>query len=303
MDPKGNAFRLAAGYGVLSLLWIVLSDLVVASFLPENTFLHTAKGFLFVVVSSTILYVVARRIFARQARVNTIREGYLIAERREIGRVVARTLVHDVRNVMSIFRANVDYLRMTNSGEAAEALDDIDGAIDDLEGLIDHLREGSNTTTELTKIDLCDALRLCARVVHADSRFTGVRVDVHAPEDARCHVLGHPVLLRQSIINLLVNAAEAGATSVRIEVNVGDDDVDIHLVDDGPGMPPEVLDRAFEPFFSTKGRGSGLGLVSVKQTVDLHGGSMSLRNRDKRGLIVALSLPTVPTLASDPSGH
>jgi two-component system nitrogen regulation sensor histidine kinase NtrY len=103
-----------------------------------------------------------------------------------------------------------------------------------------------------------------------------------------------PGQLEQVVINLLKNAAEAGgpldgqALSV---ASVGVRGVRLTIVDRGPGMSPEVMASSLVPFYSTKERGSGLGLTLCRELVEAHGGALRLENRDGGGLAVHVRLP------------
>ena len=69
------------------------------------------------------------------------------------------------------------------------------------------------------------------------------------------------------------------------------DAVVVEVTDDGPGMPPDVSERVFEPFFSTKAQGSGLGLAIVRKIVDAHDGRLDLQTAPGQGTTIRLTLP------------
>jgi len=108
-----------------------------------------------------------------------------------------------------------------------------------------------------------------------------------------------PVLLRHALFNLISNAVQANPPGASIEVRLeaaGDPDSGrpgwcLRVLDQGPGFSDEVRKRAFEPFFSTRGEGTGLGLLVVQQVALLHHGWVELRNRPQAGAEVALWLP------------
>jgi signal transduction histidine kinase len=78
--------------------------------------------------------------------------------------------------------------------------------------------------------------------------------------------------------------------------------VEIH--DTGPGIPPDVRERVFEAFFTTKVRGGGLGLPTARRTAELHGGTMTLECPDGGGTRAVLTLPlTGPTVSVHPMGN
>ncbi len=99
--------------------------------------------------------------------------------------------------------------------------------------------------------------------------------------------------LGQAVENLIRNAQQATGQDGTIEVYTGrhDNTVQIRVSDDGPGIPPDVHDRIFEIFFTTKDAGSGLGLTIVKQIVEAHGGTVSFDTIEKRGTTFTIRLP------------
>jgi signal transduction histidine kinase len=82
---------------------------------------------------------------------------------------------------------------------------------------------------------------------------------------------------------------------VRIAGERGEQHYRIAIDDDGPGMPPDVIARCLEPFFTTKTRGTGLGLPIARRVVDEHGGTLTVSSDAGRGTRVAVELPLVPT--------
>ncbi len=113
-----------------------------------------------------------------------------------------------------------------------------------------------------------------------------------------------PVLLRQALVNLLDNAVAAirADGSVHIRGTGSGSDLVIEIEDSGIGLPTEDTDTLVEPFFSTKGRGSGMGLAMVNRVVTDHGGTMELRNLDPSGTRARVVLSNVrvePVSAAD----
>jgi two-component system NtrC family sensor kinase len=114
---------------------------------------------------------------------------------------------------------------------------------------------------------------------------------VHVDVPAGVLVRGHYEPLRRAVQNLLQNAVDA--TDRRgVVVTVGCDDGWVRLTvrDYGPGVPTEVRNRAFDPYFTTKDSGTGLGLALARQTVLLHGGSIDIDNAEDGGAVFQLRL-------------
>jgi PAS domain S-box-containing protein len=111
----------------------------------------------------------------------------------------------------------------------------------------------------------------------------------HAP----CMILGDYSELEQLFLNLLLNAHEATPSGgmARVEIAVDAGRAIVAIVDTGPGVPPELLERVFDPFFSTKERGSGLGLAICASIVQTHGGRLKAANREVGGAVFTVELP------------
>lgn len=106
-------------------------------------------------------------------------------------------------------------------------------------------------------------------------------------------MLGNQDALRGALMNILNNAVDAigRGGDIQIRVSQFDDNVRFVIEDDGPGMAPELCQRIFEPFFSTKTSGTGLGLAVVDSVVRAHGGQCECISTLGRGTVFALTLP------------
>lgn len=114
-------------------------------------------------------------------------------------------------------------------------------------------------------------------------------------------------LLKQALLNLLINAVQAmtiardkhqphgGADELFIRTDqqrvLGEDRVTIHVIDTGPGIAPDAVDKIFQPYFSTKRGGTGLGLPTTRRIVEEHGGQLEVHSAPGRGTDFSVSLP------------
>jgi len=147
------------------------------------------------------------------------------------------------------------------------------------------------------RIDLNQLVREVARVVHSDLMTRRVRLTLqlhaHLPE-----IMGDAVELQQVILNLLVNGAEAVSHAscknrdLLISTLTREQEVELCVRDRGTGADPADLERMFEPFFSTKPNGMGLGLPICSEIARAHGGRLWAENNPDAGLTVHVSLPT-----------
>jgi signal transduction histidine kinase len=108
-------------------------------------------------------------------------------------------------------------------------------------------------------------------------------------------IMADTVRLTQALMNLVINAMQAVEKRGLIEVSVAvaDESVAIEVRDTGPGIPSEKLKSIFEPYFTTKAEGHGLGLWIAQQIATAHGGTLRALNAEAGGAIFSISLPLV----------
>ena len=124
----------------------------------------------------------------------------------------------------------------------------------------------------------------------------GVRVEVELREAARPLVLVSADEIREVLLNLLLNAIDAMPAGGRVVLETAEHDgtASITVADNGVGMSEDVLSRAFEPFFSTKGRhGRGLGLSVCRDIATAHGGRLTAESAPGRGSTFCLLVPAI----------
>jgi PAS domain S-box-containing protein len=108
-------------------------------------------------------------------------------------------------------------------------------------------------------------------------------------------IMADPMQLQQVFLNLMFNAIEAmpqgGALAIKTLLDDTDNMLNIAISDSGKGMDPRILDQIFQPFFTTKRKGSGLGLSICQRLVDQHGGSLSAESAPGKGTVFTLLIP------------
>ena len=102
-----------------------------------------------------------------------------------------------------------------------------------------------------------------------------------------------PELLKIVFQNLFINAAQAmhGDGAIHVSLRVDGSDVHVTVADTGPGIPDDVRQNLFKPFFTTKARGTGLGLSTARRLIDAHGGTIAVDCPATGGTTVTLRLP------------
>ena len=154
------------------------------------------------------------------------------------------------------------------------------------------LRFARQNASELVILDVNALLQ---EQVHLLERTTlaKVRLELDLADDLGS-MRGDASALAHAIMNLCVNAVDAmpanGTLMLRTR-NLGSDWLEIQVEDTGRGMPKEILDRALDPFFTTKEQGTGLGLAIVYSTVKAHGGRLEIQSQPGQGTCVRLQFP------------
>jgi signal transduction histidine kinase len=225
------------------------------------------------------------------------------AERLAVVGRLAAGVAHEINNPLSFVKANVQYVgqELSRGGalsqeardalaEALQGIDRIGQIVGDMRGLAREVPEPG------LPFHAGDALEEAFRL--ASLRLGAVRASWTAAPGLP-PVRGSRRLLVQALVNLLANAAEAaesapgaGGRWVTAAARARDGGVELQVEDGGPGLPPEVLARLFEPFVSTKGqKGTGLGLALVREQVSRCGGTVEGANRPGGGACFRVWLP------------
>jgi len=226
------------------------------------------------------------------------RERELEAERLRAFREVARRVAHEIKNPLTSMRIAVDQLGRPDGRTAARA----DMAIQVLAAETDRLDRLAKEFSEFgrlpegpqSEVDVVELLEELGRTAVPDG--VEVRLTTH---DGRRTVVGHYEPLRRAFSNIYRNAAEAMKGTGSIDVTVTGDaaGLAITIADHGPGIPAEYLQKVFEPYFTTKDDGTGLGLALVRVTLEAHRGTISVRETSGGGATFAIVFPP-PTSAN-----
>jgi PAS domain S-box-containing protein len=142
------------------------------------------------------------------------------------------------------------------------------------------------------EVDLLALARSAAELMTIGYGAQGYRIDVQATPPLPT-VLGDEDALKRCVVNLIKNGIEAmpGGGTVTLDLGLSGDYVVLKVIDNGIGMNEHEQDRVFNPFFSTKEDGSGLGMAMIKKIIEEHGGKVKLASRLGEGTTVSLLLP------------
>ena len=219
------------------------------------------------------------------------RERELEAERLRAFREVARRVAHEIKNPLTAMRIAVDQLGRTvgqSDNRTAVAVEVLSAETQRLEQLAKEFSDfGRLPEGPKSEVDLVDLLmELGKTAVPAD-----VEVSVRANGES-CRLLGYYEPLRRAFANLLRNGSEAmrGRGTIDVEVRRDGGGLVVTIADHGPGIPDELRQRVFEPYFTTKQDGTGLGLALVRQTIEAHSGTITVGETPGGGAMFSIVL-------------
>jgi signal transduction histidine kinase len=202
-----------------------------------------------------------------------------------IGRLTAN-VGHEVKNPINAMVVHLELLRGKLAGAAFDrtsAQKHVEILADEmhrLDRVVETLADFSRPMDlDLHEQDLRRVIDQTLELAGAELKENGVRIDSDSPP-LPVFVRVDAELMRQAFLNLLLNAMQAMPSGGVVHVSVRRDQrlAIVEIADDGPGIPASVLPRIFDLYFTTKPRGSGIGLAMTYRIVQLHGGSMSVRS-------------------------
>jgi nitrogen fixation/metabolism regulation signal transduction histidine kinase len=225
------------------------------------------------------------------------------AQRAQAWGEVARRVAHEIKNPLTPIQLSAERMQMKLSGKLPEAeqailaksVRTIVEQVDAMKRLVNEFRDYARLpAAELHLLDLNALVNDVMQLYGAENAHVPVQTEL----DPRCPaVAGDAQQLRQVIHNLLQNAQDATelaaqqsgsvAEPVRIITRWSESSGRVRLTvsDSGGGFPTAILQRAFEPYVTTKPRGTGLGLAVVKKIADEHGARIDLANRMENGMV------------------
>lgn len=207
-------------------------------------------------------------------------------------RRMAASVAHEVNNQLGVLQNTVSLLRRTNASE--QLLPIQEQGIEQIRMLVRDLLEFSNPVLALT-----DSVNVAEVASEVAQEFP----DVAVSSEGTVFVRGDRRALSRALLNVIKNAVEAGGP---VELRVSSDGTSATLLchDRGAGISPEHQDDVGRPFFTTKARGTGLGLALARQVIEGHGGALVLRNAEV-GAVAEIRLPVAaaPPASSEALAH
>lgn len=243
-----------------------------------------------------------RRVEERTAELRAAQDSLLRKERLATLGQLTGTVAHELRNPLGTIANSINVIRQRCSPDEP----DLERSLARAER---NIKRCDSIITEL--LDFARAKGLQAEPTVVDSWLARVLEEQQIPEavtvtcdfqaDATAVAFDRDEL-RRAVINLIDNACQAmtpvemdgdseAGDDLKLSTRINDGRVEIMIADTGPGIPAEVLPKVLEPLFSTKSFGTGLGLPTVQQIMEAHGGGLEISSAENRGTTAVLWLP------------
>jgi signal transduction histidine kinase len=214
---------------------------------------------------------------------------------------LASGLAHEIRNPLNAMNMNLQMLdeeltaaNLHQDPEATALLASTKGEVRRLENLVtDFLAYARPMQPRLEPADLNATVEEVCRFLRADLQQRAITLDVSVSSSLPAVELDEGQF-RQALMNILINAKDVLRQGGRIAVSTltgPKGEAVVRIEDNGPGIPPEIRDKIFDVFFSTRGGGTGLGLPIAQKIIESHGGWIALETEVGRGTTFELHVP------------
>lgn len=279
----------------------------------------------------------ARKLRARkeelEAQQDKIQKVLINSEKMASLGHLAAGVAHEINNPLSYVMSNLESLRFSLDAllEKLDAYENENmGLLQELNNkhnysfirsdsyeMLDEMLEGTTRVKDIitqlrtfahpneskpVEVDIIEVLESTLKIAWNKIKYKATITKIY-PEE-KTLVIGKPTSLSQVFLNILVNAAQAidvPQGKIEIAVKPVDDACEISITDNGPGIPVEIIDHVFNPFFTTKdvGKGTGLGLAIAKAIIEQHGGHILIEAAQPRGARVVITLPNFASIANE----
>ena len=229
-----------------------------------------------------------------------------------VGRLTAG-VGHEVKNPINAMVVHLELLKakLETAGEGRSFLAGAQRHVQILAGEMERLDHVVQTLADFTRpMDLKLEEVDLASIVQAVVELTGAEMHEHGVElktrTERVIVRADSEMLRQALLNLVLNgmqAMEAAGGVLRVQVRRDGDAAVMEVADEGQGIAPELMPKIFDLYFTTKPKGSGIGLAMTYRIVQMHGGAMEVRSEASQGAVFTIRLPALAMVEGRNTGR
>lgn len=251
------------------------------------------KDFGLVAITGGSIFALSYVLFLRLYRTT---EALLAAERKALAGVMGMAVSHDINNLLTIVDGYAQLLTASSAGmhpKSAGHLVKLNDGLGRLKQLTARINTaGKNAMQSRHRcIDLSELIKSTTTIAQGHKKLKQCDVDFIAGKAVT--TLCNPGLIQDAAINLMLNAADAMGHKGNIQVRLVPEKnwVSIEVHDNGPGISSAMRERIFEPFYTTKTEGMGLGLLSARASAEAHGGEIEVLQSELGGACFRLRVP------------
>jgi PAS domain S-box-containing protein len=255
-----------------------------------------------VVAGQKLIFCVCRDVTARkraEEALKTAQEKLIRSEKLAVIGQLASGVSHELRNPLGAIKNAALYVRRKIANSELSATEP--RMLEFLDLIDEEVESANKVITDL--LSFSRVVKPTVSLVNAGSIIKDALNHVAVPENVKVVTAVDPNLpmvlvdssqIRQVFINVILNAMEAMPQGGRFEIKASakNESVIVDFADSGCGIPDSVMGRIFDPLFTTKPRGIGLGLAMSKNIMDRHGGDMGVTSKEGKGTTFTVSLPT-----------
>lgn len=285
--PIGQKYVLQAGIPAAR----ISHRVEVLSERTSRTVLFAIMAGIFLIAVSLIYSIILLK------RVRHLRSEIEMHRQRAYVGQLASGLAHELKNPLNTVKMNIQLISESNEIASSEKLsrrmERIQQELSRLVGTLDtFLRFAKPSIAKKERLDIRTLLHQVVRFISPECATEGILVKEELPDGA-LYIHADEKLIKQLLLNILLNAKEASPKGSEISVRLWRSarDISISIEDKGLGIPNDKLQHIFEPFYTTKAHGSGIGMAVVKRVVEEHGGSIRVASEEGKGTTITVRLP------------
>lgn len=211
---------------------------------------------------------------------------------------MAATVAHEIRNPVAGIAGFTALLMkdLANDPDKLRLVEKISRGVGSLNAIVGNLLDYTRTVSlNKTNVDPESIIEETIHDLKTDVKLENHKIKIEKGSK-KLHISADPFLFRQIVFNLIKNALQASPNGGRIWITMdgsSSNGFTLSISDDGPGIPDNIGQKLFTPFYTTKTNGTGLGLATVKKLTELHGGKVSFKNRPGGGAVFTVEIPDV----------
>ena len=300
IKPFISSLIISIMFMIFSVLYIIVSGRIALSLASSADNLHQyelLKETIYVIATGVIiffiLYFSLKRIEAAAQIILENKKDLINREKQIAAGLTASSIAHDINNLNQVIIGNLSIINDRLPDICKDEADEILNVCEKMTELTTNLSATAKNrnTSELKNADIPSVIRESIKLAVKSNNVRNCKIIFNNSETITSDV--NVQLLSRVVINMIYNAADACESNgiIEIKLSLKDENIVFEIHDSGSGITPSNFEKIFEPFYSTKEKGTGLGLVSAKVFTQLHNGSIKVGSSPLGGACFRIEIP------------